>query len=363
MASGPTWNKHRGAWYVQYWDGKWHRRTVASAPPTWKSGDPEPRKVPPEAHAALAHWVEVEKAAKARQVAGVPASLADFLADHIATYRKDATRANVQAVVTQFLAWTKSRGIERFAQITAAVCGEWIDTLAQTDALATVRRKRAQLAVAWNRLKRRGRITTNPWDATEPAGRAAKTRGSWTKAEFARVLEVARPWLRDVLILGVNTGLRIEALMTLEWSDIRRPGPHAKGFGQVVVRKEHDKAGRGYDVPISRELHDLLARRFGRHDARFVLTGQFGKPLSGRNITDRAIRSACAKAGLAPLTSPNHHMRRTFGRWAILGHLTGKPVPLYVVSRWLGHSSIKTTLVYLDIREEDSTRFMIANDD
>jgi integrase len=51
-------------------------------------------------------------------------------------------------------------------------------------------------------------------------------------------------------------------------------------------------------------------------------------------------------------------MRRTFGRWAVMGHLTGTPIPLYTVSRWLGHHNTRTTLIYLDIEEEESARFI-----
>ncbi len=363
MASGPNFNRHRRCWQVSFKDAQgWHRKTVAPAPAHWKPGDPIP-KPPVEALAARTHYEAVEKEARARRRDGLPDSLRPFLEEHVARYRKDATRRNVRAVVDQFLAWCENQGIRSFSQVTAQVCGEWLDAVARTHAFSTVKRMRAQLRAAWGRLARRGLIAANPWTNVAPPGKdSPKHRGSWTPDEFERLLAVSRPWLRDVLIIGVNTGLRINALMRLEWRDWRKPQRGQGGFGWIVVRPELDKAGKGYQVPISRELHAVLARRLGMHDPTFVLTGRYGKPLAGKTVTDRAIHAACARAGLPDPSAPNHHMRRSFGRWAVLGHLTGKPVPLYVASRWLGHSSVRMTMEYLDLSEEDSTRFMVPDE-
>jgi integrase len=363
MASGPNFNAARGTWYVQYRDEKgWHRKTVCGHP-GWKKGDPPPppKKAPTEARAARVLYDAIEKAAKERIRLGAPATLETALSEHVASYRNEKTRRSVKAVVEQFVAWCRQRDITLFAEVTAAVCGDWMDAIGKTDARSTAIRKRAQLAVCWERLRKRGKVPANPWEQIEPTGGKSKPRGAWTPDEFARLLDASKQWLRDLLRIGIYTGLRINALIRLEWDDIRWPKPDEHGFGWVVIRPELDKAGKGYQVPCSAKLHELLAARSGLHDPKYVVTGATGEPVSTRNVTDRAIRSACRKAGLPNPESPNHHMRRTFGRWAVLGHLTGKPVPVYVVSKWLGHSSVKTTLVYLDLKEDDSTRFMVPD--
>jgi integrase len=362
MATGPNWNPQRGSWYVQYWEGGWRRKTVAWAKGRWKPGDPEPAKVPPEAYAERTRLDAVEKEARERAKRGAPTRLEPFLREHVERYRNPLTRQNVKAAVDHFLAWCGERQIERLSEVTKDLCQAWIDAIAKDQALNTVKRKRAQIARAWSRILGRGRIAENPWVEVEVDGKeSTRERGSWTREEYEKVKAAARPWLRDVLILGVNTGLRINALMKLEWRDWIHPKTEDDRLGYVRVRKELDKAGVGYEVPISADLHEMLGRRLGKHDERFILTGRFGKPISGRNITHRAIPGACRKAGLEPPAFPNHHMRRTFGRWAHFGHLTGTPVPLFVVSRWLGHRSVKTTLIYLDISEEQSARFMVPS--
>ncbi len=252
MASGPNFNPHRGTWYVQYRsnDG-WHRKTVASAPPKWKPGDPVP-KTPPEAIAARTHYEAIEREARARRRDGLPESLAEFLEAHVARYAKESTRQNVQAVVTQFLAYCAGRDIRHVPQVTTTVCGDWLDHLARTDAFSTVRRKRAQIGAAWSRLFQRGQIAANPWLRVAPPGKGPVIhRGSWTREEFARLQVAAQPWLRDVLVVGVNTGLRINALQRLEQGEllfarvaaVAQPSP-TEGSARRVPRRGCQYQGR-----------------------------------------------------------------------------------------------------------------------
>src|SRR5690242_10390542 len=66
MASGPYFDKRRGSYNVQWFDGRrWTRATVYRVP-NWKPGRPEPKKVPPEALAALKVYADREKAARQR---------------------------------------------------------------------------------------------------------------------------------------------------------------------------------------------------------------------------------------------------------------------------------------------------------
>jgi len=125
------------------------------------------------------------------------------------------------------------------------------------------------------------------------------------------------------------------------------------------VPVELDKAGKGYVVPLSGRAHDLLQRLYATRgdDGLPILRGRQGRPTNMR-VTFVAITRACKRAGLPVPDSPNHSLRRTFGRWAVLGHLTGRPVPVYVVSRWLGHSSIEMTERYLALDRGSSEEWM-----
>jgi integrase len=162
-----------------------------------------------------------------------------------------------------------------------------------------------------------------------------------------------------VLVLGTQTGLRITALTSIGWDAIEWPAEGQPGHGLLRVPPELDKVGRGYAVPLSRRAHELLARAFAERgdDGGPILRGKSIRRTVG-TTTLSSIRLACARAGLPDPDSPNHHMRRSFGRWAVFGQLTGRPVPLYVVSRWMGHSSVAMTQRYLQLDDDTSAEWM-----
>lgn len=369
----------RGTWSIQWHNGtRWVREVVVKKRPGWTPAQGLPKKPPPEAQAALAEFQKKEKAARARgQGYDADRTVVEFLETHREGYgvgRAPGSANELAKAVAVFLEWCAARKIERLDDVTTEVCNQWMEHRSQTKAqrsgkpisYATLKKERALLSTAWGKGLKRGNVLTNPWLAVEvPGDPTRKARGSWSPAEYERILEQCNPWLRDLIIVGCHTGLRIEALRGLEWRDVDWNEDHSKeGFGFIQVRPELDKTHRGYFVPIHAKVHDVLARRLIHkpEGVETVLTGKRGRPILTSNMTDRAIIRACLKAGLRRPDSPNHHMRRTFGRWAILGHLTGKPVPMYVVSRWMGHSSVKMTESYLDMKRDDSTAWMLGDD-
>lgn len=375
MASGPYFDLQRGTYRIQYHDGIRWRRPVVYRIPGWKSGSKPPRSTPPEVIAALNDLTAQERAARRNETPTKPdLTIAEFLASYRIAYAREQAASSVKVLdqaIRVFLAWCSTERLVKLATLSSRLCQKFLDerasqTSRKTGQPITPKRlnlERGLLMGAWSRAVRLRELPNNPWTATAAPGweRARKRkqhRPSWTPEEFAQILEAAAPWLKDLLVLGTQTGLRITALVNLEWRDIEwtTTGP---GYGLVRVRPEADKVGRGYTVPMSRTCHDLLSRRFAAREAhqRRVLTARRGGPIRV-SVADRAIRAACQRAGLGTITSPNHRLRRSFGRWAVLGHLTGRPVPLYICSRWLGHASITTTMDYLDLTQEESQQWM-----
>lgn len=366
MATGPHWNGQRGFWFVRWKDGDaWRKPKVADGPRGWRPGDPEPTlaKAPPEAFAAVHHYGAMEAAAADRRDGDLEA----FVLAHADGYAKPLTRASVRTTAEQFVGFCAGLGVHAIAGIDRPLCRRWVADMAPRYGINTVKRKLTQMAAIWSSACRAGELDHNPFAGIEPRGKpVAKGRGSWTPAQFDRLVGDAppiKPWLRDLLVFGVNTGLRIEALLRLEWRDVVEPETPDQRLGFVVVRPELDKAGTGYKVPLSRMARDLLDRKRndpGRHP-RIIITSSRGQEIANRSVTGTAIKRRCARVGLPIPTSANHHLRRTFGRWAHFGHLTGKPIPLYTVSRFLGHKNTRTTLIYLDLSEEDGAAFMVPD--
>lgn len=373
-------DRRRGVYLIQWHNGtRWTRATVHKVA-GWRPGKSTfPAKPPVVVELAKVEYSRRELEARRGTRAVDPGrTVAAFLGDYAAAYareRAEGSRKQLAQATRTFLGWCAGAKVAKLEAVTAAVCQRFLDWRAgqvsrKTGgpiAPARLAQERALLSGAWRRAVKLGELAANPWSATEAPGHARARKGarraekpSWSPEQFAALTAAARPWLRDLLTIGVNTGLRIGALLGLEWRDVRWAKDEGAGFGDIVVRPELDKAGRGYRVPISRACHDALARRFVHRDAheRHVITGDRGKPTRITTAATAIIR-ACKRAGLPePRPSPTHHLRRTFGRWAILGHLTGRPVPLYVVSRWMGHSTTKMTEEYLNVNQEESRDWM-----
>lgn len=352
-------DKRRGTWSVRYHDGiKLTSVTVTHRPPPgWSPGRPTPKEPPPvlEAKAEKTRLEIAIRSGHRNEVASVQAFLDARKAFCTATGSKNSVGAF--KVFDHFANWCDGMTVD---QVTPATCERWF--LARSKEISpktkkprsypALSRDRGLLSAAWNQAIKLGKVPANPWIAIDvPAKPDTPKHGSWTPDELERLLAVSKPWLQNILIVGTNTGLRINALLNIEWRDVGLAGP---GFGEVHVRKELDKGARGYRVPLSRRCHDLLSSL--PKQGTTVLTGMKGRPLKCQDTVQMAFERACARAKLPRATT--HFMRRTFGRWAILGHLTGRPVPLYVVSRWMGHSNTTITEHYLDIKETEDHAWM-----
>lgn len=376
MASGPHFDRRRGHYTVKWHNGtRWVNKTVWKIP-GWKPGREKPKKTPPEALAAVKVYADRERAARARGPAAIDAkrTLEEFLAAYLERYeleRAAGSRVQLGYVVRAFLEWSSEAKVKHVHAITPLACRRFLEWRAKQESRKTGRPitpkrlelERAMLSGAWAKAVKVGELEANPWRLVETPGWEREKKKevklpSWSPGEFSRLFDASPPWLRDILTLGTQTGLRISALCGIAWKQVewsKRPGE----LGLIRVPPALDKGGKGYTVPLSSKVHDMLARRAASSGdpESPVLTAKGGGPLTPPNAA-RAIRRACRRAGLKKPISPTHHMRRTFGRWAVHGQLTGRPIPLYAVSKWFGHSSIKMTESYLDMRADESQQWM-----
>ena len=222
--------------------------------------------------------------------------------------------------------------------ITQETCRAYVKQRARSD--ATVRRELGVLRAALNLAHRYGRLTSVPhvFLPRKPEG-----KDRWlTRSEAALLLHAAvrarsdtRLYLPLFIVLGLYTGARKEALLSLRWPqvDLDRRIIHF-GRGRTQTNK------RQRPVPIGEHLATFLrlARRRGS-DLGYVIHRD-GKRI--RDIGDArggSFGRACAKAGLTDVTP--HTLRHTCGTW-----LAQAGVDLFAVAGWLGHSAAKTTEMY-----------------
>jgi integrase len=193
------------------------------------------------------------------------------------------------------------------ADVTPQTCGRYFSHRRRS--AGTIRRELGVLRAAINHAHRSGRIT-RPVAVELPERPPPRDR--WlTRDEAARLLQAAmtpqaRLYLPLFILIGLYTGRRKEAILSLRWSQVDLA---AARIDFEVAGRNRTKKRRG-KVPIPSRLlpHLLRARRRGS-DLGYVLH------INGRRIRDvkKGFEAACARARLTGV-SP-HTLRHTAATW------------------------------------------------
>ena len=343
MASDPYFDKSRSKWRMKYWTGTqsgWKIATLCEHP-GWVKGAKPPRRPPPEAERLARKYRDLEiQARHGVEVAEVRAlDLKDFLESYqaSASIAKSPGTTKVTAVAHRhFLAWCQAREIVNVVQVTVEVCRNFLDDVARTRKRSTVGSYKNMLAPAWSQACYEGKIPANPWTRAKVPGKPRKENPPyWTEEEVAKLVAVCKPWLADLINVGVASGLRISALLSLEWADVDFAA------GVIRVRAVNSKSGKAYNAPLLGRARDVLERLHYTAETKLVFAGPIKKLRVHPGATFAAIKRAVGRAGVSDHGKYNHILRHTFATWAV-----NKGVPLKVVSQWLGHASITMTEVY-----------------
>jgi integrase len=286
--------------------------------------------------------------------------LDQFLA-HLHDEEKSAhTQRNYRDDLRAFAAWHRdhNRGHDpQLAYLAKRDLLDWKDHLerqggrpdhqgnARAAALATVNRKLSALRsfVRWAQ-----ELGLSPlFDPPRPRRRQGRSRPRSLEPDQRKALirtVEARGDTRDILLIrtGLEAGLRVSEMAALKWSDVKI----SERKGTLLVR--HGKGNKERTVDLTKSLRTaFLEHGYQRHRGQDkpVFDGQRGG-LSVRGIQDIVERLAGItrlgkRVGLDGCTV--HTLRHTCADWLL--NEVGLSVP--EVAEILGHSDIKTTMIYL----------------
>jgi integrase/recombinase XerD len=151
-----------------------------------------------------------------------------------------------------------------------------------------------------------------------------------SRDEYRCLLAASPPHLHPLIEVAVETGMRLEELLSLKWEQV--------DLERREVRLVLTKSKRPRIVPLSDRAVAVLVA--GRRDHR-ASTYVFINSATGERYRTikRAFRTACRRARLEDVRF--HDLRHTFASWAVQSG-----VDLYPLSRILGHSTIQMTIRY-----------------
>ncbi len=148
--------------------------------------------------------------------------------------------------------------------------------------------------------------------------------------------------IRDYLlfVLGINSGLRISDLLSLQVQDV-------KGKERISLREQ--KTGKTKDFPLSdtcqKAVKEYLQVR--GMDAGFLFASRKGQGAISRVQAYRILNEAARAIGIKEQIG-THTLRKTFGYWA---YQAG--VDITRIQKLLNHSAPSVTLAYIGITKDE----------
>jgi len=198
---------------------------------------------------------------------------------------------------------------------------------------ATVNRELQVLSRVLSMAYENGVIDSNPMSRVRRLREPLPRERYLTSEEEERLIKALTPYgehLQALVILGLETGLRLGELLSVCWQDI--------DFERRSVYVEKTKTGRPRTVPLSaRSITTLKPLRQGAPDAEQV----FHHTRTGRKRRQMIV---CFTSALEEAKVTNFHfhdLRRTFAT-----RLRAAGVHQMDIMTLLGHTTLKVTLGY-----------------
>jgi len=159
-----------------------------------------------------------------------------------------------------------------------------------------------------------------------------------------------------VLAMSVGLGLRAKELATLKWSDVYDADGRVRAV--VHLRAAYTKGGRTRDVFVSSPALRRVLAKYGERDwlqrARAsqapLFASQKGGAMTPASMA-RFVKALYAEAGIAGASS--HSGRRT-----LITRLAERGIDLKSIAEIAGHTSIRTTAMYVESNPKRLARIL-----
>jgi integrase len=228
-------------------------------------------------------------------------------------------------------------GIEQASDITPLLLEDYKARRLKEVSARTVNIEVGAVKTMLNRAVELGLISENPIVKIKKIkGPSRKPVEFLTKEQVSSLLRNSSPTYRPIFYTYLNTGMRREELVNLEWSDIDWHNNQIRILNKEKKRY-HPKGQKERFIPIKDDLIAILKQRKKKANGSYVFGTKDGKPRHNNIL--RELKRAAKRAGIEDITI--HMLRHTFA-----SHLVMAGVDLQTVQKLLGHSSITTTMIY-----------------
>ena len=140
------------------------------------------------------------------------------------------------------------------------------------------------------------------------------------------------------MLLQWRAGLRVSEALALEAADL------SLNSDQPTLRVRQGKGNRSRIVPVHPELLNALVAVLQFADVGRGRLIEVSRSTAWRWVQEAANRAVAIGTLREGRKVGTHTFRHSYAR-----HLLLHGVPINFLSRWLGHRSIQTTLIYLEL--------------
>lgn len=141
---------------------------------------------------------------------------------------------------------------------------------------------------------------------------------------------------KTILSLLYSTGIRVSELINLKWQHIDR--------SRMIINIVQGKGKKDRQVMLTPELIPLLEAYYRQYRTKtYILSGQFSEQYSARSVGE-VVKQLAEKAGLDSKRVYTHLIRH-----CTFTHMVEAGTDINLVQRIAGHSSVKTTNIYLHL--------------
>lgn len=183
--------------------------------------------------------------------------------------------------------------------------------------------------------------------------------GSKTKADFiewetaqllVQKLERDGDWKFALLFsIGTYTGLRIADILSLTWNDL---------LNRESMQITEQKTKKGRKITINPQLQEIINRIYNNHSGikpdELIFLNRWGTGAITRQYVNHKLKQIAVvyKITKDPSAIKSHSLRKSFGR-RVFENNDNSELSLILLSDILNHASVKTTKIYLGIRDKE----------
>lgn len=156
--------------------------------------------------------------------------------------------------------------------------------------------------------------------------------------EEDKLMAASPHYLRTILICALNTGMRKNEIITLEWKNVDLNNNY------ITVESRHTKTKRVRKVPINSTLKEVLAvcnnsAGIKGHDKTHVFLSRLGNPYKAQDSLKKVFNTAVRRSAIDKLRF--HDLRHTAAT-----RMIEAGADITDVAEALGHYDIRTTMRY-----------------